>query len=343
LNQINIDELLKFKDEIALIDVRSPAEYSQGHIPGGINIPLFDNDERAIVGTLYKKSGQREAVLSGLEIAGRKIRLLAEKGLKIAKNDKLIIHCWRGGMRSSSVAWLLETTGINCYIIKDGYKSYRKYVCKFFSFPFNLIVLGGLTGSGKSAILNEIEANSYQVLKLEELANHKGSAFGNIGEDPQNSTEQFENDLFTAINCFDLNKPIFVEDESRNIGKNIIPKDFFEKMSLSPLVIVNIDKKLRITRLVEEYSHFPKQKLEDSIEKISKRLGGHNTFLAIKALNDGQPEITAEISLNYYDKSYNFGLSQKRNKQVFTIRLESSDAKINAKIIIDFLKESRII
>jgi tRNA 2-selenouridine synthase len=226
---INIDEFFKLSSEIPIADVRSPSEFFQGHIPGAINIPLFDDNERAIVGTLYKNSGQKEAVLAGLEIAGNKMRILAEKGLNASQNKKIIVHCWRGGMRSASVAWLFETCGIKAFILNGGYKAYRTFIFDYFSKPLNLLILGGLTGSGKSVILQELEVQSFQVLKLETLANHKGSAFGNLGEPPQNSNEQFENDIFTTLRRFDPDKPIFVEDESRNIGRNIIPVRFLTK------------------------------------------------------------------------------------------------------------------
>jgi len=278
-----------------------------------------------------------------LDIAGAKMRKLAESGLKTAKNNRLNIHCWRGGMRSASVAWLFETCGIKCSIIEGGYKSYRRFTHEYFSLPFNLQIIGGMTGSGKSEILDKLSDLSYQVLKLEKIAHHKGSAFGNLGEEPQKSNEQFENDLFTALYDFDIKKPIFVEDESRSIGRNIIPPVFFASMMIGRMIFIEMNQQLRIKRLVEDYGKSPAEDLKKSIEKISKKLGGLNTQMANSFLDEGKLANAAEISLRYYDKTYNFGLSQKQNIENITIKTETSDAHINAKTIVEILRNKKII
>ncbi len=340
---ISIEEFFRMKNEIPLVDVRSPGEYEQGHIPGAINIPLFDNEERAIVGTLFKQSGQQEAVLAGLEIAGRKMRQLAEMGIKTARNKQLTVHCWRGGMRSASVAWLFETCGVPCSIIEGGYKSYRRYIRECFSLPFDFIVLGGMTGSGKSAILDRIEELGYQVLKLEKIAHHKGSAFGNLGETGQMTNEQFENDIFTSLFAFDPKKPVFVEDESRSIGRNIIPPELFENMSIGTLLVVDMEKSLRVGRLVEDYGKYTSQDLKDCIAKIGKRLGGQNAKTAIDALDEGKTGEAVEICLNYYDKTYNYGLSNKRNREIVLFKTSSPDADVNANGILSLLKTKGLV
>jgi len=340
---LSIEEFFELQKDIPVVDVRSPKEYTEGHIPGSINIPLFDNEERAIVGTLYKQTGRNAAILSGLDIVGAKLKNLAETALKIAPNKRLIIHCWRGGMRSSSMAWLFETCGISCYVLEGGYKTYRRYIHVYFAKPFNLIILGGMTGSGKSAMLAELSKLSFQVLKLEELAHHKGSAFGRLGEAEQNTNEQFENDLFTSLISLDISKNIFVEDESRNIGRNIIPLPFFETMSISPLLVAEMSKDLRILRLVNDYGGFDITYLKDSLLKISKRLGGLNTQTAISALDEGKPEIAASISLLYYDKTYNYGLTNKRNKLKYFLKLDSIDEVINTRVLLDLLKDKELL
>lgn len=340
---LSINEFFEIQKDLPVVDVRSPKEYMEGHIPGSINIPLFDNEERAIVGTLYKKTGRNAAILTGLDIVGVKLKKLAETALKIAPDKRLIIHCWRGGMRSSSMAWLFETCGIFCYVLEGGYKSYRRFIHNYFAEPFKLIILGGMTGSGKSAMLAELSKQSYQVIKLEELAHHKGSAFGRLGETEQSSNEQFENDLFTSLRKLDISKYIFVEDESRNIGHNIIPLSFFETMAISPLIIAEMSKELRISRLVNDYGGFDKSFLKDSLLKISKRLGGLNTQNAISSLDEDKPEIAAGISLLYYDKTYNFGLTRKRNKIKYFLKLESSDEVVNTRILIEHLKEKGLL
>ncbi|MCB8995036.1 MAG: tRNA 2-selenouridine(34) synthase MnmH [Bacteroidales bacterium] len=340
---ININEFFSLSRDIPVVDVRSPGEYKKGHIPGSINIPLFDDEERAKVGTLYKQTGKNAAVLEGLEIAGKKMRSMAEAALKTAVNKKLIVHCWRGGMRSASMAWLFESCGISCYILTGGYKTYRSYARSFFSTPFKYIVIGGMTGSGKSAILDELEKNSYQVLKLEEIANHKGSAFGMLGEKPQNENEQFENDVFTSLFQFDENKAVFVEDESRNIGRNIVPPELFEKMTEASLLVIEMPREIRVKRLVNDYGVFSKEELKECVLKIAKRLGGDNTRKALESLDEGLPEIAADISLNYYDKTYGYGLSVKKNKEIIRLPVETADAKINSREILRVLHRNGIL
>ena len=342
-NLVTAAEFLDLSNRFPVIDVRSPSEFEQGHIPGAYNLALFDDNERAIVGTLFKKKGKTEAVLKGLDFAGKKTRKLAETGIKLSSNKQVLIHCWRGGMRSASVAWLLETCGLQCHVLKGGYKTFRNHIRSVFSLPIKFIVIGGMTGSGKSAILDEIEKLSFQVLKLEEIARHKGSVFGWLGELPQNTNEQFENDLFAMLTKMDFNKPVFIEDESRNIGKNIIPPELFVNMSLSCLVVLDLGLELRIGRLVNDYGIFPKTDLRNCIEKLSKRLGGVNLQTALTALEEGKTAEAARISLLYYDKAYTFGLSKKKNSPIVSIPVVSPDAKTNAKLIIDTLIKDSLI
>ena len=342
ISEIQIESFLQNSAEIKIIDVRSPAEYEYAHIPGAINIPLFDDGERAIVGTIYKKKGHNEAILTGLEFAGKKIRSLAEQGLKASKNNTLLLHCWRGGMRSASMAWLFEQAGINSYILKGGYKSYRRFIREYFSGKFNLCVLGGMTGSGKSEILAELEKLGYQVIHLEKIANHKGSAFGSLGQLPQKSNEQFENDLFTKLYPMDTSLTIWIEHESLNIGRNIIPSEFFQTMNNSPLIVIDLSRKLRVKRLVKDYGKFPKEELWSCLTKITRRLGGLNTQKAKLALDEGKPEKTAEIVLDYYDKSYNFSLGNKPGNQIFYCTSKTSNPRLNA-LLIDTIANQKML
>ena len=157
--KIGVREFHKLSKLISVIDVRSPREFEIGHIPGAYNIPIFTNEERAIVGTTYKKEGKDPAVLKGLEIVGKKLRAFADTARKLSVNNKLLVHCWRGGMRSASMAWLFETVGIETYILEGGYKAFRNFGKTQLSKPNKLIILGGLTGSGKTEILLKIKEN----------------------------------------------------------------------------------------------------------------------------------------------------------------------------------------
>ncbi|MEM1122557.1 MAG: tRNA 2-selenouridine(34) synthase MnmH, partial [Bacteroidota bacterium] len=237
VKKIDIADLLTLDKKLPLFDVRSPAEFAKGHIPDAVNLPLFTNEERGIVGTIYKKENPRKAMLQGLEFVGPKMRWLIEAVEKVTTNKQIAVHCWRGGKRSGSVAWLLGMAGLEVHTINGGYKAYRTHILNtFFEQKLNLVVLGGKTGCGKTKILKAIRAAGEQVIDLEGLANHKGSAFGFIGEPCPPTVEQFENNLFHQFSQLDLDRRIWVENESKRIGKVLIPQGFWEQMKAAPLI-----------------------------------------------------------------------------------------------------------
>lgn len=334
-------DIIKFIDKsavIPIVDVRTPAEYQKGHIPGAFNIPLFTNEERAIIGTLYVQKGKEEAVLTGLDFVGPKMKNFVLEAKKITVHNQLLVHCWRGGMRSKSMAWLFEQIGIKTITLKGGYKAYRRFVIEQINCQPNLFIIGGMTGSGKTEILGELKKSGEQTLDLEALANHKGSAFGALGQPLQPSQEQFENKLFTELRELDLQKTIWVEDESFSIGRNQLPKQFFEKMQHSQLALISIDKQTRINRLVKEYACFSKDLLAESIKKIEKRLGFDLAKDAMKALVDNNFEMVAEIVLRYYDKAYQWQIQSRKPESVIEITANSSDPSVIAKKISDIFK-----
>jgi len=337
--KIGVLEFYKLSRSIPIIDVRSPGEFETGHIPGAYNIPIFTNEERAIVGTIYKKQGKEPSVLKGLEIVGTKLRTFADTARKLSVDNKILVHCWRGGMRSASMAWLFETVGINTFILEGGYKAFRKYGKEQLA-NSKLIVLGGLTGSGKTETLLEIRKNGEQVVDLEGLAHHKGSAFGALGQEAQPTNEQFENDLLYQWLSFGLSKPVWVEDESHSIGSNWLPSELYSLMRISPVIKMEIDKNFRIKRLMNEYASFNNNKLEQCILRIGKKLGGQNVKKALESLENDNLEEVANITLAYYDKSYDFGLNKRENQTVFPIKLESDNPEENAKKIISFAKRA---
>ena len=336
--KIDVLEFYKLSQNIPVIDVRSPGEFKQGHIPGAHNIPIFTNEERAVVGTTYKQEGKDPAVLKGLEIVGNKLRSFADTARKLSVDNKLIVHCWRGGMRSASMAWLFETVGIKTYILTGGYKTFRRYGKKQLSKSKNIIILGGMTGSGKTETLLKIKEKGEQVVDLEGIAHHKGSAFGALGQESQPTNEQFENNLIYNWLSLDVSKPIWLEDESHNIGSNWIPNELFRLMRSAPVIKMELNKKERINRLIKEYAVFDTKYLEECILKIKKRLGGQNVKQSIESLHNGDLRSVAEVTLAYYDKSYGYGIEQRENNTIFPIALEKDEPERNAEILIDFAK-----
>jgi tRNA 2-selenouridine synthase len=330
LKKIDVEEFLKLAEYIPVIDVRSPLEFITGHIPGAINIPLFNDQERISVGTKYKKEGRIPAIIEGLKLTGPEMSSKLEQALNKATDGKLLVHCWRGGMRSEAMSWLFSMGDIETRVLEGGYKSYRHHILESLSRKKKLIVLGGMTGSSKTHILRFLSAHGQQVIDLEGLANHKGSAFGSLGQLPQPSTEQFANNLFNEWNKLSNNIPIWLEDESRNIGTVFIPDSFYLNMQDSATIILKMDIKTRLPRLLGEYSTYPAESLKSSIYKISKRLGGDNTREAIEAVDTGDFNRAIEISLNYYDKAYLFGLKKKKPENIIYVETGSDDIETNA-------------
>ncbi|MEI6433921.1 MAG: tRNA 2-selenouridine(34) synthase MnmH [Bacteroidota bacterium] len=302
-----------------VIDVRSPGEFAQGHISGALNIPLYTDEERAVVGALYVKSGKDQAILKGLDIALPQIDRYLSALSELASAEKLLIHCWRGGLRSATMAEVFRNAGYDVGILKGGYKAYRRYIREELTKPRMVIVLGGYTGSGKTDLLQTMAAMGEQVIDLEALARHKGSVFGALGQLPQPTNEQFENDLFAKWSSTDPLQPIWLEDESRMIGNITLPEPVFEKLNAGFMVRINVEKSIRIEHLVEDYSKFDKILLSRAIQKISQRIGGTCAKAASEALDNNDFHTVADIVLSYYDKAYQFAIEHRKGKTISEI------------------------
>lgn len=331
----DIVTFLKLAETLPVADVRSPSEYSYGHIPGAFNIPLFDDSEREEVGTRYKRKGRVDAILKGLELTGPSMYRKLEQALHIAAGGKLLVHCWRGGMRSEAMAWLFSLGGIETVLLEGGYKSYRHLVLESLARNRKMFVLGGLTGSGKTHILKYLREQGKQVIDLEGLANHKGSAFGSLGQEPQPSSEHFANILYSWWKDLDADKPVWIEDESRNIGTVFMPDDFYNNMQINPTIVLLMDIKTRLPRLIEEYSFYGRDELEASVMRISKRLGGDRAQEAIEAIRRHDFARAIEITLQYYDKAYLYGLKRKETKEMVFVETDTDDIETNARKIVE--------
>lgn len=320
--------------EKTVIDVRSPSEYAQGHIPSALNIPVFTDEQRKIVGTKYKQQGKEQAIIAGLELVGPMLAEKVKQARKLIKGKSILIHCWRGGMRSNNMAWLFELAGYDVTLLEGGYKSYRTYIRSKWEDKRNYFILGGKTGSGKSEILTVMTEHGFQVLDLEKIALHRGSAFGNLDNDEQPTTEQFENNLFEHWDAFDESEIIWMEDESRAIGRVSMPEVLFDHVRNNPVYFFDVPKVDRIKRLVKEYATFDDEQIIAGVNRISKRLGGLNTKDAIVAIQDKDFRKAADILLSYYDKGYLMGLSKRDQKDVIKIDTNTDDASINLDLLL---------
>ncbi|HKK12457.1 MAG TPA: tRNA 2-selenouridine(34) synthase MnmH [Flavobacteriaceae bacterium] len=338
--ELSIADYFNLKQTSAVIDVRSPGEFAKGNIPGAVNIPLFSNKERAEVGTAYVQQSKEKAIELGYQFVNPKLEWFLEESRKASGRNPVVVYCWRGGMRSHAFVEHLHNHGFNdVSLIVGGYKSFRNHVLDFFEQPFNLKVLGGFTGSGKTYILKALKALGEQVIDLEGLAHHKGSAFGAIGEKPQPSVEQFEAALFSEMSMLDLTSPIWIEDESINIGKTKIPIHLYRQIRAQQVYFIDLPKEKRAKHLSLEYSSFGNDLIEDAIHAISKKLGGQNAKLAIELLEQNNYYEVALLMLKYYDKAYFRGVDSRNQENVCKIPLSDVNHQKNAETIIKIAKQ----
>jgi tRNA 2-selenouridine synthase len=315
-----------------LLDVRSPGEFAQGHIPGAISFPLFTNEERSQVGICYKQQGRNAAVELGFAIAGSKFAGFIAQARELSGNHPIRLHCWRGGMRSEAVAWVLELAGMNVSLLTGGYKAFRHWTLSQFAIKKQAIVLGGMTGSGKTDILTALTQQGAQVLDLEALANHRGSSYGGIGLPPQPTTEQFENLIAIQWEKFQPDQPIWIEAESKRIGTCRIPEALFQQMEQTPVVEICRPRAERLDAIVQTYGTLDRAALIAATQRIHKRLGGLRSQQAVAFLQAGQIHEAFDIVLDYYDKTYTYDL-QRRSVTIYPVEVTGLSAEDAAIVI----------
>jgi tRNA 2-selenouridine synthase len=328
---ISIDEFFNLK--IPLVDVRTPLEFIQGHIPGAFNLPIFSNEERVMVGTTYKQQSREAAILLGFDLTGSKWSGFIRQALEIAPQKRIAVHCWRGGMRSGAMAWALSLYGFEVYIITGGYKNFRRWTLNQFERSWNISVLGGMTGSGKTMILKELRRLGEQIIDLEELAQHQGSSFGSMNKLTQPTQEQFENNLAFELFKFNSSIRLWVEDESVTIGKRVIPNAFFKQMRSSKLFNLITPLAQRISALVDTYGKLDPDFLIAGTERVRKRLGPEQTKHAVQAIHEGRMSDFISLLLVYYDKNYLKGIRKRDPLMVIPLSCENDFAETALKLM----------
>jgi tRNA 2-selenouridine synthase len=315
LKEITIEELYQINNPV-IIDIRSPIEFKDGAIPGAINIPLFTDEEREEVGTIYKLGGQEQAKWRAMELVSPKIPTLLKsiKEVSKGKGGQLIIHCWRGGSRSKAVVTFLDFAGVRSKRLIGGYKAFRQYILNEIPsiLPDRAVVLHGLTGVGKTKILQLLQKREYPVLDLEEMAGHRGSIFGTIGLDGGNNQKIFDSLLFDGLKRLQDVSYFLMEAESKRIGKATQPEALMTKKLHGIHIYLHMPMEQRIAHLVLEYvdpfKHLPwyHDEIQESLEKVlrrvkdvemKKRLLGHLE-------NRNYPELIKLLLENYYDPKY---------------------------------------
>ena len=334
-----------------LIDVRSPDEYYKGNMPNSINIPLFDNEERSVIGKKYKEYGREKAIIKGLEFLSNNIDKIVNQlfeAIDFYKSNNLYanleeirlkIYCARGGMRSQSIAWLLDKYNLKTITLKDGYKSYRKTNLESFNKKWKIILIGGKTGTGKTKLLKLLGDNDYQIIDLEGLACHRGSTFGGIGMNKQPTNEQFENLIADKLNAFNKNQKIYIEAESASIGKCKIPHELFNQMKNAERIEIIKSESNRLDELIKTYSIYDEEDLTAAVLRIKKRLGPQRTKVAIDSIKNKDWASVCKSVLEYYDKCYEhekIGISSIR----FLNMTDILDNQKSLKIIINFIENN---
>lgn len=293
--------------------MRSPGEFLQGHIPGAINLPLFSDEERARVGTCYKQEGQQAAFTLGMGLVAPKLVHIIQTARDHfnPQHPFLRVHCWRGGMRSSSVAKLLQECGFPTVTLKGGYKAFRNEVLSLLAKPKKLAVVGGLTGSGKTAILHALREKGEAILDLEGLAHHRGSTFGALPSLKQPTNEQFENEIAWHLLHTPQSQTIWVEDEGRLIGACKVPDPLFKQMQEAPLFFVEKHLEERLLQIATDYLPLDPTLFVQGAERIRKKLGGARTQLIKEHLLHERKKEAAILALDYYDKTYEKTLKKR--------------------------------
>lgn len=342
VKQIQAAEFWELRKKHLVLDVRSPGEYAHAHIPGAVSFPLFSDEERKIVGTAYKQQSREQAIKIGLDFFGIKMRAMVEQAEELMQGYSgrtILVHCWRGGMRSAGVAWLLELYGFRIFTLSGGYKAYRAMARAQFEKRYPFRIIGGYTGSGKTIALQALKNEGHGVIDLEALACHRGSAFGAMPGIAEPTQEMFENLLADALyeESGGAAETIWMEDESQRIGSVNIPQPLWNTMRTAPVCFLDVPFEERLLHIVQEYGTQDHNTLAAAIQRIQKRLGPLETKTALEYLGQGDILACFRILLKYYDKQYNKAMARRDNaQQAVKITCEKVDAMANSKNIMEW-------
>ena len=342
---ILIEEAQKLSQPI-YIDMRSPVEFSIGHIPGAINIPIFSNEERAEVGILYKNLGEEQAKDVGLAIASRKLPDFVTQIRNLYKiGHPVIIYCWRGGMRSKSIVSVLNFMGIPVFQLLGGYKTYRRYVLdSLLKFTINpkIIVLCGSTGVGKTSLLQLLAEKNVPIIDLEKLANHRGSVFGQVGLGKSTTAHFFDASILMKLNNLNKQPYIIVECESKRIGNVYLPDCLYQAMQTGTRILVNTDIEIRISRLIDEYTNLAEANTNEiitSLKALNKRFGTKKINKLLSDFDSGKiRNVVRTLLVDYYDPLYGY---EKLDQNKYKLTVNCDDLELASLQIIDYLEELR--
>ena len=324
-----------------ILDVRSPVEFERGHIPGATNFPLFSNEERAKIGTVYKEEGRDAAIELGLAFVAPRADRIVEKARALSVGNKVRIHCWRGGLRSKEMVRLLQDSGLQAVALAGGYKSYRRWAQKVVSEPREILILCGLTGTGKTDILESLGELGEQILNLEDLANHRGSSYGALGMPPQPTTHHFGNLIAERLFGFNSSERVWIEAESPQVGTCWIPEHLAAAMRSAPAVETTRSLDERLDILTKTYGDADRDQLIIATERIEKRLGGERTRDAVKLIRQDDLRGATAIILEYYDRTY-LAHQKRRGPDTMKVDVSGLDPAGAAAVLVEKAKEMEL-
>lgn len=308
MEEIAFDHVFEELTDPLIIDVRTPAEFEEDHVPGAINLPVLSNDARDVVGTIYHQESQFKARRIGAQKICRNVPGIIDAIEQRRRNEQpLLLYCWRGGLRSESLAIILKKIGYPVYRIKGGYKAYRHHVLEYFedrNWNRRILTIYGLTGAGKTRLLKRLDKQEHPVLNLEEAAGHRGSVFGDVGKAPQPSQKTFESSLFHQLQMNET--PIVTEGESRRIGRREIPGPLFDALRDPPRIWLETSMQQRVENIVRDYDiQAERSTLTNRLEQLTDRLGASTVQQLQKDLrNDHVRSVVRSLLEQYYDPAY---------------------------------------
>lgn len=343
---LSVERFLENRERYFVVDVRSPGEYVKAHIPGAQNIPLFTDEERALVGTAYWKEGTDRAKLVGLSIVSPRLPRMVETILEAAAGREVVLYCWRGGMRSRSVISIMEALGFPAWQLIGGYKAFRRQVVKYFHntrLNIPVFVLNGLTGVGKTRMIQTLLGMGAPALDLEGIANHRGSAFGAVGLGEPRSQKDFDALLFLALSDLKNAPYLIVEGEGKRIGPVIVPDFLYEAMRQGPHILLETSLAIRVRRILQEYygQLDNTEALVQAVLSLQKKMGREACEALAAQIRQGDLEAAARtLCTDYYDLYYR---DSKQKKSHYLAVVDVADLQWGAGQIIciaeRFLKE----
>ena len=309
VKEIEVEDLFREKDYI-LVDVRSPSEFSEFHIPGAINLPLFEDEEKRWIGFIYRSQGEKEAIEEGRKIGESKLHLLYRTFKELSSGNRpVVVYCWRGGMRSKEVCSVMSHMGLSLCRLRGGYRAYRNYILsrmRKILRKVRCVVITGRTGTGKTRLIEMLKGDSYPALNLEKLAKHRGSLFGRVGIKEKVSQKMFDSLLFEELNK--LAQPFLIlEDESRRIGNIHLPLELWEAKQRGTFVEIVLPLEERVRIILEDYTSTQnwQEEARKALSRLKRYLGPQKSGEAFRLFEQGRYEELVEYLItHHYDRRY---------------------------------------